>query len=873
MPTSMESWTRAHLHSIGVYVRKQPYVALGVVINLLFVFLPFFDPNNFGFFVKEVAGFTAQQPSLASAAWPAGFFSLAPLVAGYLAYFASGFQVYWSVTVLKLMALAFTGMTAWLVYRIGRPYGSAVQGSLAAFVLLNPVLLFLNYIWVIWDPYPIFFLFLGYYILRYDDLGLGERARTLVGVTALMVSVLFYWYALLAVPVLILYARTTEERVRLFLYCAGLFAALAIVDIVLFVGWPVHYLSELLGHAPFARPVEYFGLPYYVRLGTVPYLALVGLIAVAVPAGLRAIRFSESAALLVVLLLFVWTSPVQALDNYAWILWFVPLLFLHAGATRIPRLAAAGLLGVPLLGIALASVYITNGQPDGQGILYWGYPLFHSSYEFLPTLSDQAASLAVWNALAVVAVAGTILLVSTTGRYSVTTQVLLAPAAAASAGSLDGPLHPLSRKPSAKRLSLRKPLGIAFTVLLGLALAGGSLAFNAGLPNLIDYHGDGTLPLYALNPSYYGAVSNVPCPLPGATYGVNGSTVAIAASAQPLGLSPTVSDRSLAANVSFQLSGLIPLDTLLVQGSSFNLSLLTLWTVDERGYPTLPPLVRSGVANVTLGYPLMNASPDVRALGPSSVLEYSLNATNLSTQYFYWAFQFARSGGTPVPIFQLASPFGYASLVSFPDHASLTYGPGTPANGGTTLTNPYFDISHQWSFVGIHESGATFWLDFNGVVETVPAAWATGSMTLRLAGVTVPGLPVVASNQRVSPIYTSPGAHGPATYSFLNWSSLVSVPGAQYLPTRPSTLNYTLRSEPNGSRVVANGESFSLEGPVTSMFVGKGSPGNYSVTMVIHSLTMQEIEQGYYLVPGFAAVVFPFALTAWCAWRTRAYSR
>jgi hypothetical protein len=849
-------------------LRRHPLLGAGVAVNVVLIFFPFYDWNNLSFVIAELGGVSNTGRTLAGTSWPAGFFYLAPFSAIYVAYAASGFQIYWAVVVAKIASFGLTGASAWVLYRIGTRSSAKLGTALAAFALLNPVLLYINYVWMDWDLYPIFSLLLGYYLLRYRPLGSKDRLNLLAGSAALMVSVFFYWYALAVLPVLLVYCSNDRERVWLFAYSAVLFTALMAATVVFFVGSPMRYFVTLAGGPPYFHPLKFFGLPYYVALSTWAYVALVLAVILVLPIVLKRLRISEPAALFVVLLLFIWTSPAQFPDNYSWVFWFTPLVFVGLQQKTISWSAVGLSMAVPILGVVVASLLFTTGQADGQGIFYFGYDLFHSSYQFFPTPSSRGTLLAVWNAVTVVAVVGSLGLVLWTGWRA----GRAAPSIEHGLGGASlkvGVTAPYVLPTRVRGFQSRRAI---VAVVLVVALSTGALVFDLELPNVVNYQGSGPLPTLALDPNFDFISNNTPRPIPNETFSIRGSNITIFPQAPPLGFLANPQNRTLSTSLSFHLSGVVPTDAELIATPTWKLSLLTLWSVDEAGTPTLAPHSTTNVTNTTLGYPLMNADPRISLLDSTGNLSYALNSSALSSGYLFWSFQFARAGGQPVPIFEISTSGGHAGLVSYPDHASLTYGSGPPSAGGTVRSNPYTEISRQWNFVGIHEVGNQFWMDFNGVVEIVPAPWATGNATLQLGQAEGTGGPLVASNQRVSPIHVGAYGPGPTRYAFLNWSAAENGRVSEYYPTLPLELQYQAHTGPNGAQLSANGQLFVAPGPCPVMFFGKGALGNYSVFVTVHRLVIHEPSPGYFLVPAFAAVVTLYAFPVWAYRRIRAAS-
>ncbi len=829
-------------------------VWLGVAVNVVLVFLPFYDPNDNTFFLGLVAFFSGHGPVLERIAFPGGFFEMALWVPSYLAYVASGFQLYWSYTTLKAVYCVMAVLSAVLLYRVGLARSRSTATWLAAFALLNPAMLYVSYVWVNWDAFPVFFVLLGFVILRYGKVPRSDHLRILLAVLALMVGVFFYWYPLVLLPALVLFSPTNRERWLLTAYSAGTFAALMGANLLLFTGHIGQYSADLVGGSGNFGARLFFGLPSYVgRISLVEYVPIVAVVALLLPVILRWLRLSEAAALFIVLALFVWTSPVQEPDNYAWIFWFVPLLLLDAPRLRLSLVNALGLSTMPLVTIAVVALTTGNGQPDGQGFFYWGFELFHWNNVWFPTLAERARVLAVGNVLLVLALVGGVLAVGwgTLGALSP------GPASVPAPASVEPPATGQDRR-GRRRVDRR---AAAILVVLVLATAG-AVAFSSVLPTLVHVDGSGPIPIYDLSPSYP-YQKNVPRPIANTTFGSTGNRISIYTAAPPLVFVLPLDTQTLSFVGGLNSSGLVPQSTSFLTGSTVSVRLLTLDTVDAQWSEPVAPLSSVGVTSGSLGFPLMNVTSQYLNLGVGSSLTYAENASLLTGSYQYLSFVFNRSGTAAVPIFELQVPGGTVDFVSYPGYEALLYSNASAPGQVESVVNGFWDISGQWNYLVFRAMPTEFWFDFNGVVETFPETWlGTENGTLTIGRSTLLPLSPTPFVGAVTGLRVEPYVPGPFTAYWLNVTE-AAVPAPRYLSVAGSSLAFDWESTASGTQVDVNGYRLTTAAATTSLLFGKATRGNYSVTFTVDRLVVGErlADRGY-LLPVYAAMLAPFVVMA-----------
>ena len=856
----MRWFPSAQLIELGKRARRlSPLLWIGIALNAILVFLPFYDPTDDTFFLALVAGFSNHVPVLSHTTFPGGFFEMALWVPGYLAYVGSGYNLYWSYTALKLCYCALTFLSAWLLYRVGQFWNPRTAERLTAFVLLNPALLFVSYIWVNWDAFPIFFVLLGYVLLRYMRRSGSDSFRIFLSALALMIAIFFYWYPIVLFPTFLLYGRTTRERILFLSFSAAIFAVFMALNVVLFTGSIVPYLLEFTGASSVFQLTPFFGLPFYWgRISIVEYVPILLGVAVALPTVLRWKGVGEAVALFSVVSLFIWTSPVQEPDNYTWIFWFVPLLMLGASRLRLTWPTYLGLSALPILGVLVVAATVTNGQPDGQGFFFFGYSIFHWGFIWLPTLAGRARVLVAGNGLLIVALLATVGAALWGGARRANYDL---PTGSSQPAGPKAP--PTTGKESPRSASSVRRRRVGFVVGVGVLVLFG-LLFNAGLPTLVQYHGSGAAPVWDLGPSFFNN-TNSARQLPNQTFTATGPNLTIYTSSPPLVFGIGLPYQTLSLNSSITMTGLLPQSSLVLNSSAFAFSPLTLNTVNAAGSAALSPMIDAGTRDGTLGFPLMSSTSQFMRIGTGSSLAYAENNSTLTGAYQYLSFEFHRVGGTPVPIFELRTPGGTVDFVSHPGYEALLYASNASPSSVVSVTNGFWDISGQWNYVAFRALPTQFWFDFNGVVETFPASWvASGNGTLLVGQSSLASPSIGPMSGLVTQIRTTTAKPWPVTQYYLNVSGPAAPAGGEYLPTNGSRLSCNWQSTAAGTQVVVDGITFTSPAPTIGFDFGKTMPGNYTVSIILHELVIgTRSSDRYFLVPVFLAAVAPYTVAAW----------
>jgi hypothetical protein len=832
------------------WLLARPALLGAALLNLVFLFLPFYDPNNVPLALAVTSHFTSTYPPGSYNSWVAGMFVYSAFVPGDLAYLASGFQIYWTYTCFKAIYFAMTGWMAYALYQVFRRRSETLAQGVAVFVLANPAWIFVSYIWTEYDIIPVAFATVGYLVLRYSGPAISDRRRVLTAVLLLAVSAFFYWYALILIPTLLYYSKSRAELLRILAAVVAVFATLFAATVYVFSGSTQAYSSALVGGTSALNRSNFFGFQFFLRIPALPYLALVGVLVLLLPLALKRLRFTEPATLLVVVTLFVFTSAVPMPDNYVFVFPFALLAFLLWKPRDTHFRWLWGLLAYPLVGLFLVNFMITNSQPDSVGVLYFGYDLFHSNLHLVNGPAQLTNFLWVFNILLVGAIVLSFAILTRNSRTE--------PA---------GPLFPTGAwfarsnapKVSEPRKSRRVPV-VAAVAVVGVLLAL-SLLFNATAPNQIQYSGSGTAPIYFLTPNLLPSDGGVVRPIAGESYTFSGNSIQIATPAPPLSFNRWfhADGATLAGTVG--LAGITPRSTLAIDGTPFKLWLNNDSAPSLAGAVPVPPSFQTGVrAGVNASVPPGGGAP------PSYYGDYSYTVYPLSNpgwQHDYYTFLFDPGERAPLhtALFYLQNSQEYLAVESDANGTAVVYTGWLTGNVTHAITLGGIVPLDQWSYAIVHQSATGVQYDVNGLVTTVSLPMFTSGQTQLLVG---------------SPTYNGSGNNtflGYATPLYASQNPFPILPSYGYSVEGPNgmtnatlaapSVNFSIQSSPSGTLYRVDETTVSSGIQTTEFAIGKFSAAPYTVTISLDRFDLTEIGVNhYYLVPVFWAAVGPFLLVA-----------
>ena len=831
------------------WIRVHPWFGVAILANALFVFLPFYDSNNMALLIATASHFTNNSPPSVLGLWVAGPFVDMAYVPGYLSYVYSGYDLYWTYTTLKLIFFSLTLATAYSVRQAFLSRGEDLADLGALLVIANPAVFFVNYVWVNYDIVPIAFLVIGYVILRYHRVEDGTSLRAAFSTLLISISVFFYWFALALIPTLILYEKSGRERTRTTLLFVVWIAVFFTFDVFLLSGGLGTYVNALIGTKQALNRTQTIGLQYFVKLTTPVYLVYLLVLTIVVPFFLKYWRFSEAEVGFIVVILLVFSATFPLPDNYTFVFGFAIIVALETGRRSRAALYSLGLMAYPIVGIALFNLYIGNAEPDGVGVFYWGYDLFHLNIRIIDSYAEQAQFIRIFNIIVVIVVLLSIALILRLrslrrGNPDLGTsskEVLLSPR---SAETISARGHP------------RREIGGVSAAIALLVVAG--LVFNFGYPNVVTYDSGGTPPVFILTPIYWPSNGNIPRPIGNLTYSQDGNVLTIYPEAPPIAFGRWFEDQSVSFRANVAYSGLIPQSVPAVAGTPFSVTLMNLSQPGARSSSQLESPILQNVANVSLSYTLLNATNQGYLLSGNSTVSYVLNDSDLLNRYFVFAFNITKRGPLQTNVFHLQNSENFVALISYPDHTVLVYG-GKTTNGSFVQVNvPTIVPAGVWNYVILSGNRTGFWVDVNGVTAAFSESlFGSGPNTLRI------GVPFVPGGQNgYSLIGTVTGVYSDVARPRIAPLFVVVISAGvsrDFLPQPDSDFSIVLTASNSATSLTVGAHAFWSSTGIGSLYFGKLSRGCYAVGAQILMFSMsQPIDRGFYLVPVFVSFVLPY---------------
>lgn len=858
---------------VGRWIPSHPRITAALVVNVIFVFLPFYDPNNIPLELSFASHLNSNIPAFSFSSWVAGPYIDALFVPSYLFYLVSGYSLYWAYTAIKLVSLVLTCTLAYALWSSFPATSRAFGASVVLFTLGNPVWFVVNYIWVEYDIFPVAFLALGYVILRSGKRPANDVARLAIAAGCITTSIFFYWFALAAVPALLIYSRNNRERLTLLVILVVFSAILLYVMAFLLSGGIGPFITTLLGGSSSVNRAKYFGFQYFFKLSPFQY-ALVALgAAVIVPLFFRLIGIREPAAIFVTLILTVFTSAIPMPDNYVVIFPFAVLALVRPEISKINWGLLWGSIAYPIAGLFLINVIITNAQPDGAGLFFFGYSIFRRNILFITTQTALHEFYRVFNYTVVSAI------VLSTGIVTLENFLHREKRTGVSEIRASDLHHRQVLSSVASIRRVRRKTWMTWALALSL-LSIAALAFNAALPNAVQYAGVGTAPTYEVMPTFIPGNGNVVRPIPGETYTQDGAVYSVSSSCPPFEFGRWFSGQAVELSASEAFSGSIPSSVMILNGTPFSVALLN---VTQPIIPSSVELSPNSTVNVTsLGdspIPLLGLTRALYGFNGQSTATYDFTSAQIQGQYFGFAFNLSRLAPDGTNLIHLQGPEGFAALVLYPSTAVLVYaGPST--NG--SFVNVRFSTTTApggWSYLVFHATQYSFSVDLDGKNETANASlFPTGPVQLRI------GEPF----DSVGPNGSLPGYNyslvGRATGLFSGtapWqiqssydAEISSVAGSDYVQLNSSVLNISVQGTAFTSAITIDSNRYTTPFPTTQIWMGKFTSGSYLITIVLSEFRITQVAPDRFeLLPVFATMVTPYIVLVLGIRRIRLSSR
>jgi hypothetical protein len=824
----------------------------GVAVNLVLIFLPFYDANNMPSALSYASHLTNNSPAFSYNKWVAGPFIFALWVPMYAGYVLSGFNFYVSYTVLKLLFFAALLCLAYSLKNATRASLGPRSDYVFLFVLANPCWLLLNYVFVEFDILPVTILALAYVLLRYPSSEPLTDRRLIMVVSCLTISTFFYWFAAAALPTLLLYTNGRKQRLKLLGATVVMFGLMGAVLVDLMSGGPSIFINTFLGTNPSLNRASILGFQYFFALSASNYLILALLVVFVLPLALWKLRVGEAACLFVVITLLIYTSSLPLPDNY-----IAAFPFGVLAIATLPKAYRCSLRfwcasAFCLLGLALLFCITGDAQPDGTGIFYFGYNVFNANIVLFGTTASRLAFYRVYNVAVLLALGLSVAAVLP--RPVDLHRTLWTP-------------HPAPRDLVARRLPTFRSLKAWSTSRRGSAWLGvvavlvfGSFAFNAVLPNAIQFEGSGTSPTYAVLPLFEPDNQNVVRPIPGATYLQSGANYTIFAPAPPMDFNRWFSGQGADIAVTSYVSGILPPSITVLNGTPFSVSLLNLSGPNSLAATPLTPSASSEVVTVSgPSYPVLGRIGNVSDLNGNATEWFNISTGSFVNRYYAYAFDIRNPGPIGTTLFHLQTANFSVALATYADNSILGFVGRATGNQFANHLIPITFASNEWNYIEFYPTLSGLEIDLSGYIVNltepffIPNADNVVQFGIPYSGI---GSSNFAFNGLLTSLYES------ATPFVLNpsYDEQVSWPGnVTYNPLHSTQIQLTVVGQKSSTSLVIGNVTYTADAPLTEFGIGKFQAGYYSVSLVISRLTIEQLStNNYTLLPVYWATILPW---------------
>jgi hypothetical protein len=802
---------------------------IALAVNIALALLPIYDTVNIRAWIALGSSITSAVPVMANNIWPGGFFSFMAFTPMYLGYVFSGFNIYLSVVVLKLILFVFTVLTAFLLYRITQKVKPAYADTVLLFTLLNPAVLYINYFWAQIDILPVFFFTLGYALLRFVDFGGNNYKRYLVGFIPIIISAFIYRYSLLLIPALVFFDPTPiKQRVKALFIAGGVAAVFFGIEYLLFRGGLYNYVGALSGSVINMSGVE--GFQYWLNIPLIPYLAFLCVLGFLVPLLLRRLQYAESAVLFLILLLFIYTSTVPLADYF---LWLYPLGVFMALQSK-SRLSFDKILLITNIPLYVALVFISfligNGVQTGP--FYFAYPLLHQDVPLLAASSqDYSAGVLLFNIFLLVSVAAiSVFCLLKTNR---------------SEPPLGGPsefFHHWKHGLGKKKTMILSAIAIAIVAL--------GFGFNAFYSQPVSASNKDVFPLYI-----FPANNNYDSMPMGRTYYLSwNGAVGFSNWSDPISFNHALNLQNINLALTYNLTADDYGSYALLKTQNYTMGVdlqpqiltFNLTTVEPTGYTSKPQQMEI----FTFDEPV-----DIYRFNSTSSVNYQLNQSDIG-KYYAVAFRFHDSNISQSLLFHFNnSQYIFDYSISNDIQSAFIY--DQTIHNFTSAASAY-NIAPDggWNLVVFKPTLKEFTSWVNNESFTVQGDFFDEDTSLQIISYYT-GKPDSDVGGQISQLYS--GQSMPVTGTGYRFYVDVNQERHIEVPINSPQLNLNLTTTSDGGTLTVGSNSWPIT-PIDFISFGKLTPGVYGLTLTLNYMEISQKNYGYYLLPVYFAVVVPFAV-------------
>lgn len=319
----------------------------------------------------------------------------------YFFYSITHFNIYFTVILIKITSIFFTGMTGILLYKMVILVKKDMAKRVLILFLFNPFIMFINDVWVQPESLIIFFIALAIYIFQFKEESLSFP-RKLAGAFSLIFITFSYYFPIFFIPSFLIFSRNRKRSFSLLiiLILAALPSFVFIIVYHLSSSYVSTNTSSLVSLPPSIYSIfSLFTLSSSV-MSTIETLILIGLTMCSfiIPLIAKKMKFEITTSLLLIsIAIFIFYSESLNADDYVIL---IPLFLIELFVVTTKNIGIKFyIFQIPIL-IELILAQIYNGPGYATGIFYWIYPFIHKNI----VLSTYIPNLTLWHDLAVIGI-------------------------------------------------------------------------------------------------------------------------------------------------------------------------------------------------------------------------------------------------------------------------------------------------------------------------------------------------------------------------------------------------------------------------------------------------------------------------------------
>ncbi len=817
-------------------------LTVSLIALIILTVLPFFDQRNLVTLLWIQSHLYSNRLFFSGVGWPGGPFFLTMWMPAYIVYIASNFNIYLSLEAMKALLLAMLLLFAFLMYVYTD--GKKDKRTVLFFALLNPAIIYVTLIWTQWDIFPAVLSLLSFLLLRNIHRDNAEDVKIhgyVIALIPLMIGIFMVYYPIIFLPLLYMYSPKPGKW-KFMAASAALLAIFGLSDILFFRGFSLSYVSNLNGSG--LSVADFQGLQHYIPLTLTYYVILLVVIAIALPLALKLLKFNESSAAYIVLLIFLLTSASAGFDTF---IWLVPFAYLSVIDSRMRvRIRDLVITNLPIFLAVLFFANIIMGNRYGKGIFYFGYFVFHINYVygFLGNIIYFDTFINIYNILLLISsFLALVFLVLNNGNTSF-----------AGHGKETGTVFPRAKSGIRSNGMKRSRLAISIIVII-MVLILLSVVFSNSMSTITKNGDTSGPPVGMLQPVYYpdGALASS---VNNRTYTWNSNGMTIPENAPPLGFWRQLNNTGIYLNGTVKLPSFSPglhkvisadnLSAYVQQNESISVDSLSQGTlVQEEGaihtYEGNSVFTNATQINTVSGYVKMNYSVD--SAPANSTITFGFNLVNLSTQDNL--------------VLNISEPgVGNVFMSSF----TKTY--AYVIFGGMLHIVPYGRLTYSnWNFVMISFGGNSTTMSINGMKQIRFSLPENGQIKASSFNVKIGSLGGYDLNSSsdfsglLTPIFISPFQP-----MVLNTTEDVISFGNTIEHTMQES-NYTyfsIEASSRGAHISFGAVSAKIQNSIRNLSVGKLSSGDWGISIVFSNIKLYEYgSHGFYFISDFWFFVFP----------------